>query len=184
MAGLLLGGCGIKDKVTDKVENKIDKAEKSLRELIAGGQAQKCTITTSNEGKEVVSEMWIKGKKFKQTTKSTSFSPDGTEMTVNLISDGGWIYSWNDKTETGMKIKIEESEKEDAEVKNNLKGAGAIDLDQKVKYDCRVANIGDSEFVPPTNVKFVDWQAEAATLKEKMEEQLKGFGIPTEGGEE
>lgn len=186
MAGVVLGGCGVKEKMKNEVEVKKEKVEQSLKNLMASGQAQKCTVKmTSEEAGDLKSEIWIKGKKMKQITKSETLGGGGEPMTMYVISDGEWMYNWSDKTDQGMKMKVEEIEKDEQEVTENSKGQ-AVDWETKLDYQCQATNIADSEFVPPASVEFVDWVTEAAGMQEKIEEQLKKLGITgvPEGEEE
>ncbi len=178
---LMIGGCtGTKTGngvVGDRQEGGENGLQKSLKEIMAGGQAQKCTVKMQSEEEGgLESEIWIKGKKMKQITKSEALGGGGEEMTIYVISDGEWIYNWNNKTNQGIKMKVGESEKQDQEAKENFKGS-AVDWDKKIDYDCKVTSVADSEFAPPASIKFVDWAAEAAGMQEKIEEQLKKLEI-------
>lgn len=179
MVGMVLGGCsGTKTEggVTSGVQ-------KSLRELIDGKQSQKCTVKVESGEGEVTSEMWTKNGKFKQISKTKGLSEEMEDLTIYTISDGEWIYSWNDKSDKGMKFSVRESEEMADNVPEEMKGS-AVDWDEKIDFDCKATSVADSEFVPPTNIEFTNWMKEMTKMQETATQQMEESGTNNEAIQE
>lgn len=165
----VLSACGVKDKLENKVENK----KTSIKELLGLGKEQKCVWKGENEGDKSNGTMLIKGNKFRQSV--TSLNIGNSETSMEIISDGEWTYLWNPKTkEQGMKMKVTEDQKAETQKLAN----GSLDLGKEFNYDCSPASVSDSDFVPPTDVKFMDLEA----LQNEFSKLIpSGIEIPKDG---
>jgi len=145
---LVLSACGEKSiKQEVKKENKLT----SIKELLGLGKEQKCVWQGEEEGVVSGGTMSIKGTKFRQT--ATNKIGDKPETSMEIISDGEWTYLWNPKTkEQGMKIKVTDEQRADTQKLAD----GNLDLGKQFSYNCSPASVSDSEFVPPTDIKFLD----------------------------
>lgn len=170
---LVLSACSIGQKVVSKVgetKNKVENKKTSIKELLGLGQEQKCTWESEVEGDKSSGMMLIKGNKFRQTV--VNVTNDEKENTMEVVTDGVWTYLWNPITkEQGMKIKVTEEQKADTQQLAN----GTLDLGKEFNYNCSPASVSDSEFVPPTDVEFMDLEALQNQFKDLMP---SGFEVP------
>ncbi len=136
----------------------------SIKDLIAKGIPQKCTLEYSNEDMASTSETWIKGRKYKQFMVVES--PVSGKRSVYTVSDGVYIYTWEESAKTGNKIKIEESEVDEPETTDT---SVDVQMDDVLDYKCAPAVITDSEFEIPSDIVFTDVNAELEKLQDQME---------------
>jgi hypothetical protein len=124
----------------------------------------------------------IKGKKMKisgmeyQGKKNTNGS---------MISDGEFMYTWDDTSKTGMKIAI--PKEEDVSKLAREKGQEVPSFsteedkkkyeDQGYRVDCKELAVDDSVFVPPSDVKFSDLSSMMENSKKLM---VKPNEMPSE----
>jgi hypothetical protein len=115
--------------------------------------------------------MMIKGTKFRQT--AVSKIGDQPETAMEILSDGLWTYLWNPNTkEQGMKIKVTDEQREDTQKLAD----GSLDWGKEYNYNCSPASVSDAEFVPPTDVEFMDLEA----LQEQFKNLIpSGIDVPT-----
>ena len=145
---------------------------KSLRDLLSLGVAQKCTWTSTQDGKESSGEVVVNGSKFKQTFSYKD--PENGSVTENAISDGQWIYTWNNiNPGVGTKINLSsfnqtpsEGPSQDSPVTTESKDD--FDFDNQIDYKCSPTTITDSDFTLPSNIKFTD-------LTQMMQDLQKEF---------
>jgi len=154
LSGLLLSGCGVKP-INDTATTF------SLRDLIAKNIPQKCTWSSIQEESESTGTMIISGNKFKQ---EITVKEDDTDLVVNSISDGTYIYTWQEKDgkvspDMAIKMKLDTFENPDKDTASNDNPtlAGTVDLDQQYQYNCSPTIVSESDFQPPKDVKFADY---------------------------
>lgn len=174
---LVLSACSAKQNITNKIDetkNKVENKKTSIKDLLGLGQEQKCEWSSEVEGNKSVGTMLIKGNRFRQSVISKT--ADQPETSMEVITDGEWTYLWNPKTrEQGMKTKVTEEQREDTEKLAN----GSLDWGKEYNYNCSPASISDAEFVPPTDVEFMDLDALQKQFKNLIP---SGVDVPT--GEE
>jgi hypothetical protein len=146
-----------------------DTVQKSLKDLMGLGSAQKCTWNSFTDTSNSQGEMLINGQKFKQTV--TIQDPEET-ITMNSISDGEFIYTWNDKTpSTGFKMSLSDTAtKPSPDQISTAPESQNIDLDQKNNYTCSAATVSDTDFLPPTDIQFVDFSQEIPNYQEMIKQ--------------
>jgi hypothetical protein len=181
-SSLLLSACGVKNNSLVDSSNKSDsKASFSLRELIAKNIPQKCVwTTTDSNGTTSTGTMIISGQKFNQQVVIKE--PD-TTLTMHVISDGTWIYSWQENPTAqnsvpAMKMKLEETQAEAEKLKESVKEAqnnqasfgSVIDYDNKTEYNCSSTVISGNDFQPPTDINFQDYSKFLDDLKSSIPE--------------
>jgi hypothetical protein len=178
-SSLLLSACGVKNN--NSSSNQDSKASFSLRELIAQNIPQKCIwSTTDSNGTITTGTMLINGQKFNQQVVVKE--PDNT-FTMNTISDGTWIYSWQENPTAensipAMKMKIEETQAEAEELKESVKEAqnnqpsfgSVVDYDNKTEYNCSPTTISSADFQPPKDIEFTDYNQFLDDLKSSIPE--------------
>jgi hypothetical protein len=137
----------------------------SLADIIAQNIPQKCTFSYEDEFSKSISETWIKNGKIKQVTEIQIQSADN--KTTNLISDGTYFYIWEEGSNTGMKMKLEEPNGESVEGEESQVD---VDLNEKLEYKCSPEPIDDSLFDLPEGVVFTDWGEEVKNIEEQMQD--------------
>ena len=157
-ASFLLSACSLPQKNgSDQSSNSNQEAQEfSLKDLITKNIPQRCTWSVEEEGNISSGEILVKGNKFKQTINTKS---EEGEMKINAISDGQYIYTWNDKSDQGnfaMKMKIDDSDSSDDTTFDNSISP-QVDMDQKQKFNCVAAIVSDADFQIPQDVEFTDY---------------------------
>jgi hypothetical protein len=181
-SSLLLSACGVKNNSpTDSSDKSDSKSSFSLRELIAKNIPQKCVwTTTDSKGTTSTGTMIISGQKFNQQVVIEE--PD-TTLTMHIISDGTWIYSWQENPTSqnpapAMKMKLEETQAETEKLKESVKEAqnnqssfgSVVDYDNKTEYNCSPTVISGNDFQPPADVNFQDYSKFLDDLKSSIPE--------------
>lgn len=165
LSAVLLSACSLKapgstNETADT--NTEENQSTSLRDLIGMGKNQKCTISTSitdEDGIKTDTEgvFYISGKKMAQEYIVTSTDTDMPKVTMRMISDGEYMYTWNDENkDQGMKIKVTEPEDEDIDVESGEAQYESIDMDEKVDLKCTPWIVDNGKFTIPTDVTFTD----------------------------
>jgi len=166
---LLLAGCGNKaaQKATDtgadntgatKTEEKgtLSDAITSIKDAMASGKAMKCSYTIKNkEGGDIVSTMYVDGKKYAGTTNVAG-------IVQHMVFDETAMYSWSEGQKTGMKMatacseelaaKAPKSQNDNAPTPQSTDPAKTFDNALDVK--CEPSTGGD--FTVPSDIKFTD----------------------------
>ncbi len=162
---LLLSACNkTASTPSGAIENNAEVKEESfskkstLKTLLGMGKSLNCTYEfTDTENKlSTKGTTYISGKKFATDIEMTS--PADTKKTLinHMISDGEYIYTWEDQKNTGMKIKLETpSESEAKTVKTDVAGAKE-DMEKEYDMKCSPWGVDQSKFTLPTNIKFTD----------------------------
>lgn len=132
----------------------------SMRDLLAMGKSQQCTVSSSsvddkNVKTDTTGTLYISGKKIAQEVVVTSTDKDFPRVSMRMISDGTYMYTWNTETKSqGMKIKI--TEPEEGKPVNDKKSNGAVSMDDKLDVKCSNWIADNSKFDIPSDVKFTD----------------------------
>jgi hypothetical protein len=123
--------------------------EYSINELLTINKPLKCTWKESTTGdKDVTNIIYISGKKFYQ---DVTMSDIGHSFT---ISDGDYLYIWNDFNEMASKMK--NSEIKTSAVPGQEKTKETTGQEQKRNFVCEKWTVDASIFIPPTNKNFKD----------------------------
>lgn len=168
----------VKDKVEQKVVEKVDKVKttkQSLKDLLGLGVAQKCTYNFSTGDTNSEGEIIVSGKKFRQTTKIMG---DNGNMTVSAYSDGEYMYTWNDQVpNSGIKFKIEDTEN-DSSPSTGKESAGteSVDMNQQYDYNCTPTTVTDADWKLPAGMQFTDMAELSKFGGMDLEKLKKQFG--------
>ncbi|MFH1054586.1 MAG: hypothetical protein V1744_00670 [Candidatus Altiarchaeota archaeon] len=134
----------------------------NLASAMSAGVAYKCTYSYNN----VQSEGWVKGEKY-------YFKTTMPETTGYAVSDGVWMYSWEEGQNKGYKFNIEEMKKQ-----ANSQQQGYQDMKQVSSSANNVVCIpevaSDSKFTPPSGIQFQDM----GELLKQMQNAQKGGQMP------
>ncbi len=154
-----------------------------LSMMMATGKSGKCTVTDKKNNSTI--EYYIKGKKMKFSgtgmggttamyAESDSENPSPKQTKSYFLNDTEYTYMWEEGAESGLKTKLpseEDTKKmmdygkdtmEDAaipETEASNPEISKFETDVNYEVNCDVIELNDSEFVPPANVKFVDFSA-------------------------
>lgn len=148
---LISNKSGIAPKVSITKENQTPEssaATDSIKNLLAAGKNQKCEIAyPENKGKGII---YVSGNKF-----AGDYTVEGPQGTIagHSISDGVYVYNWSSMSTDGVKIKIDQAEKNTA---TNSEDQQNFDINQQVSLKCSSWNTDNSKFNVPTNIKFTD----------------------------
>jgi hypothetical protein len=176
-SSLLLSACGVKNN--NSSSNKGSNTSFSLRELIAKNIPQKCVwTTTDSNGTTSTGTMIISGQKFNQ---QVVIKESDTTLTMHIISDGTWIYSWQENPTAqnpapAMKMKLEETQADTKDLEESVKEAqnnqsslgSVVDYDNKSEYNCSPTVISGNDFQPPTDINFEDYSKFLDDLKSSI----------------
>jgi hypothetical protein len=168
LSGLLLSACGVKPNndsatTTPSEMSKDSISTFSLRDLIVKNIPQKCTWSSNIDGAESKGTIVISGKKFKQ---ETSVKQDGFDYIGHSVSDGTYLYTWQDNTDkdspnVAIKMKLdvmnEAPESDGTPVPESSKPQDGLDLDKEYQYNCTPTVVSESDFQPPQDIEFVDY---------------------------
>ncbi len=126
-------------------------ASKSLKDLIMGGVAQKCTFSASG----TTGESYVSGGKMRSDYSTTA---GGNTVAGHMIVDGTTSYMWMDGQQTGYKMTYDVNE---ADVPEAPEGQGqqGLDVNQMMDYTCTPWVANGSMFSPPADVTFTDFSA-------------------------
>lgn len=145
----------------------------SLKDAILGGQAMRCTYEDENGEATTL----VQGKKMK--VEGYNFADaDDSKGKGWMVSDGEWMYIWQDGEEKGMKYNVAQmqetakdlvGEEEVAKWQDPETWADEIDKDHEV--NCKPASATAADFQPPADVEFEDLSA----MMEGVGEMAKQF---------
>jgi outer membrane lipoprotein-sorting protein len=144
----------------------------TINELLAMNRPMKCSwIESITAGDDVTNIIYINGKKFYQ---DVTMGDIGHAYTV---SDGEYLYIWNDFTDVASKMKFSEMEKQ-AQNNNQTPGASTTaGLGQHRDFVCDNWLVDNSVFNPPADKDFKDITEEMGEalndIQENSAEYLK-----------
>lgn len=166
-SALLLTGCLPKKQQTETEQKPEEKSEEkggglfeSIKDAMSKSLSLKCEYPTGDGGKIIY---YVKGNKvrFEGAWKTK-------DETATVITEDK-MFNWNLKTKEGLILPIKQQEGEDKSTAEEL----INDLETNKKF-CKIAVVSDSEFDPPTDIKFND----LSKLMEKVQ-QPGTIKIPT-----
>lgn len=165
-SAILLSACTAKTPMQNNQaegENSQDTEQSqstSMRELLAMGKSQKCTVSSSSvddDGTKTESTgvMYFAGGKIAQEVVVTSTDKEMPRIEMSMVSDGSYMYTWNvqDKTQ-GMKMKITEENNDTNEA--DTPQSGSVSMDDKLNVKCSPWIADNSKFAVPKDVQFTD----------------------------
>jgi len=124
--------------------------EYSINELLTMNKSLKCTWKESATGaSDVTNLMYIDGQRFYQDVTM------GDIGHAYMISDGEYLYMWNDFTDTASKMNIKETEKNTKPATEQASGNNT-GLEQKKDFLCEKWSVDNSVFTPPAGKNFKD----------------------------
>lgn len=148
-----------------------------ITDLLSLGKNLRCDFSAKNEEFEITGISYVAGEKMR--TDMTYISEKIEESTgmknysSSMISDGEYTYMWSDLTEQGFKTQMGlDDAKEMAENSQELadKYENFPNTDIDYDYDCDPWIVDDSKFTPPTDIEFIDFQAQLEGMKQILDQ--------------
>lgn len=181
---LLLTACGPKQNQQINQSNEQNQtqssAEKfSLKNALSLGQSIKCSYT-DDKGTTVTT--LVKGNKYK--VNGMSMGEDNSNG--GMISDGQYMYAWDETTKQGTKFDLTAMQELSQEPQSTEKADSfdfqkwADETEGKYQVSCEPAVVTDAQFTPPSDVNFQDmtqFVQQMGELSKKM--QANPDGTPT-----
>ncbi len=156
--------------VSDTPAEEEKSVARSLRELIAGGQSQKCTFTNTVENSTSEGTVYLSGNKMRGDFTSRVTTPVVKTVASHMITDGTEMRVWTDGEAMGflMDISAQTDVKTGDTPTTETSYESPVDLDDTdTSYNCEPWRADASLFVPPASVKF-----------QSMADMMKGMNIP------
>jgi hypothetical protein len=137
---------------------------KSLKDLIGLGTAQEC-LFSADEGSGGV--VYVAGGKVRGDFSTQN---EGQTIISHMIVDGQTSYVWMEGQEMGYKFTFDESTQTQDQGQTSQT---AVDIDQKVDYNCKSWNSDPSMFTLPEDVEFSDMSQLTAPTGEQTSADTK-----------
>lgn len=135
----------------------------SLKDLFMAGLPQSCTFSSDTDGYKSEGTIYTTKGKMRGDFKGMV---DGKELGTHMIYDGETSYIWTDGENKGFKTTLSEEQK--ADLQNDSKSQGTVDLDQELNYSCKPWAANGAVFVLPTDVEFLSLDEMMGDLKTQM----------------
>lgn len=123
--------------------------QKSLKDLIASGQAQKCTFKDKSESVDVEGTTYIDNGKMRGDFNS---AVGGKSIAMHMIVSDKTSYTWMDGQTTGFKMEFDPEKM--AAPTGTQQGQQSVDVNKLIDYNCSGWSVDSSVFTPPANIKF------------------------------
>lgn len=162
MLALSLGACRKPPVVDDKAMSgeqamegtNSDAFVGSIGDLMKDGKDVTCTFSRSDAGGDMEGTVFV-ARDGRMRGEFTLASPQFGTMTMQVIRDGAYGYTWGFPSATqGTKTKLDNEGKP---IKKNDKDGPSLDED--MEYRCAAWRVDTSKFVPPSDVQFQDVSA-------------------------
>ena len=164
IVALSISACGKKSvQISEQAEkDDVPRGEYSINDLLTMNKPMKCKWQESlTEGGEVTNEIYIDGRKFYQAVKMDEIG------NFYSLSDGEYIYFWNDYSAVASKMKIDELESK-AEPKGETESQN-VDLDKRLDFVCERWTLDKSVFDLPAGKDFKDVTQEIGEMMEELQ---------------
>ena len=190
-AGVLFSACNLfspKEKPAEapnspQTQQEAMQETEKLAMAIKNGEALRC-VFSNDDGTQV--EYQVKGEKMKMAGMGVVEQ----EKNGYLIKDGEYLYFWQEGATQGMKNKLpsqEEIEETSKKMENFSYDTPDFSSEESIRsYEegtgttvhCNPQSIDDNEFVPPSDIEFIDLSAQMQETFSKMDEQMKMIKLP------
>jgi hypothetical protein len=119
----------------------------SLRDLLGLKKDLMCTFSQIDASQNISGKVYISGDMMRGsfTMKQSS----GGSVDSNMIKSGDQVFVWSGSQ--GAKMTFQ-----NMNATSSTNAQSNVNLDQKVNYKCENWKKDDAQFVPPTDVKFID----------------------------
>jgi hypothetical protein len=137
--------------LSNKISTDVLGEQLSLKDLVAMGGSQKCTIDSSNDASMSSGIVYMGSDKMRGDFTSIS---DGKTFNSHMIVDDSVSYVWTDEMNVGIKTSIDAMSGTAQNSESNN-----IDVNQKANYRCESWSPDSSLFNLPSGINFTDLSA-------------------------
>lgn len=137
----------------------------TITDLLASGSSMKCEFAVADQNGAQEWDMYVDGKKFRGDYAVDT--TDDSEWNGHTLRDDEYMYNWGTSNGQTYGTKIKLSALEDlttstgtAANTNTNSSVPELDYDESVDMDCDRWNADASQFVPPSDVTFMDLTAQ------------------------
>lgn len=172
--------------------------------MIATGKSGVCTVSNRETGE--TTELFIKGKKMKFSgvslgmpeAENLMYPPQPTKVkTVSyFLNDSEYTYIWEQGAKTGIKSKLPTEEElkkmndslpspepgDKMPADNSAPDLSKFESDDSYTINCNLKDLPDSEFMPPTDVEFMDFSQMTQDWAQSMPADVEGSSMPGSSG--
>lgn len=131
-------------------------------DLLKAGKNQECTFSSSTNDMTAKGTIFVSSDKVRGDFDSTV---GGQKMTSYMIKDGDYIYIWTSGSNQGTKMKFDQVEQTDQSGSQSGTPQQTQTFNQNYEYDCKSWNPDNSKFTPPSNIQFLDINAQMDQAK-------------------
>jgi hypothetical protein len=178
VCSLLLTGCKPKSTSSAQLqdEKKPSVSQETLKTWMDAanlGSGLECSVEDV-ESKSAATYA-VKGKKIR--VKGFTLADDNSQTNVGeMIIDGSTIYSWDEQTKQGIKSSLRSDEDLESLAPNtpNFTNEDSVKAfnEKGYKLDCTPTAVDDSQFTPPADVQFQDFEAMIEESMQKTKEEM------------
>ncbi|OGF83052.1 hypothetical protein A3B18_02575 [Candidatus Giovannonibacteria bacterium RIFCSPLOWO2_01_FULL_46_13] len=118
----------------------------SIKNLMAQGGSQKCTVKTAVENSFSEGTIYVGEGKMRGDFTSVS---GGQSMKSHMITDQSNIYVWTDSMDQGFKMAANADTAGDG-------GNSGVNVNQEIEWDCDPWSVDSSVFSLPSGIKFME----------------------------
>lgn len=151
-------------------ESVMEKFSGSITDLLSSGKSLQCEFSSEIENVKSSGKVYIQGENM---SGEFTTDVDGTQVTSNMIRNGEWIYTWATDQTTGIKMQVTKEDLTDGRpispddvTDPTPDNSNENPFDDNYTYDCSPWIPNSAMFTPPTNIEFVDLQAQMQEIKE------------------
>lgn len=121
--------------------------QKSIKDLLTSGQAQKCTYKDKMAEVDVEGTVYVAGGKMRSDYTSKT---GGQTIIGHMVASDNKSYIWTDGQSMGMMMEFDPNKTPEAAPT----GSQSVDVNKLIDYSCSGWTADNSVFTPPSNIKF------------------------------
>ena len=122
--------------------------QKTLKNLISSGQAQKCTFKDKSASVNVEGTTYVASGKMREDFNSVVGEKN---IMMHMIVNDKTSYTWMDGQTTGYKMVFDPAK---MGAPTGSQQSQSVDINKVIDYNCSGWTVDGSMFTPPANVKF------------------------------
>lgn len=176
---LATGGCGKKtekpvvnndQQPANQEEAVSPSGEYTINQLLAMKRSMKCSWSEKvTQAGEVTNVIYIDGQKFYQDVAM------GDMGHVYTISDGEYLYMWNDFSAQASKMNLKEVQKNAPAATGESAGGNNAGLEQRRDFVCEKWSGDNSIFTPPADKNFQDTTEEVGQAVQELQQNTDKY---------